>query len=303
MLNEDIAYLLGMIVGKGTIKRGNRETEIIVDIPHKNLEIEGKNTQLSIKASLLDLINRLNGLVGTTIKTDTINSNVAHISFSKDNEDYLIRTINQYLSNDFSWRDFRIPAELFSAPRNLKIEFLRGLCDVTAHIRESNIAYGVSYNHRVYIEIMDNWGLVVDIANLLKTLDVPIQNIRWAHPNIVDPTLKFYNKGQRNYKEHQIKIYADEFVNIGFNIHHKNELLRKYSDINEKEWKDHVKSMKREGHKNLSDFHHKYYWETKELVRKKRPHPDENHPKIHPKIRGKHFDSWKKICRELGYNG
>ena len=45
MLNPDIAYLLGMIVGKGQVIRGNRNTEIVIDIPHKNLVIEGENTQ------------------------------------------------------------------------------------------------------------------------------------------------------------------------------------------------------------------------------------------------------------------
>lgn len=302
MLNSDIAYLLGMIVGKGQIIRGNKETQIIINIPHKNLEIENQNTQLSIKASLLDIINRLGGLVGTKINTDTISSNVAHISFTKNNEDYLIRTINEYLRNNFTWRDFRIPKEIFDSGEEIKIEFLRGLVDVTGHIRGSNVAYGIEYNHRVYIEIMDNWNLVVDIANLLKQLDVPVQNIRWAHPNIVDPTLKFYKRGLRNYKEHQIKIYADEFEKIGFNIHHKNELLKKYSKLNIENWKKHVIEMKNKGNKNLKDFHHKYYWQTKELLKKKAIHPDENHEKIHPKIKGKHFDNWKDIAMELGYN-
>ena len=302
MLNEDIAYLLGMIVGKGTIIRDNKDTKIIIDIPHKNLEIEDQDTQLSVKASLLDIRERLEGFIGTKLNTDTSSKRIAHLFFSKGNEDYLIRDINEYLKNKISWRDFRIPAEIFNSSEKIKIEFLRGFCDVTAHIRKSNIAYGVDYNHRVYLEIMDNWEIIIDLANLLKDLDVPIQNIRWAHPNIVDPTLKFYNKGMRNYKEHQIKIYADEFEKIGFNIYHKNELLKKYIEINKKNWEKHLGKMKKQGCKNLKEFHHKHYWETKELERIKKPHPDENHEKIPIKIRGKHFDNWKQIAKELDYH-
>ena len=29
----------------------------------------------------------------------------------------------------------------------------------------------------------------------------------------------------------------------------------------------------------------------------------ENNPRIHPKIRGKHFDSWREIAKKLGYHG
>src|SRR3989338_4565883 len=141
MLNPDIAYLLGMIVGKGQIVRGNKETEIIIAIPHKNLVIEGENTQQSVKSSLLDIVGRLKPLVGTNMNWDTSKPNVAHITFSKPNGDYLIRTINTYLQNKISWRDFRIPSEIFSDSNDTKKEFLRGLADVTAHIRKSNVAW------------------------------------------------------------------------------------------------------------------------------------------------------------------
>ena len=301
MLNPDIAYLLGMIVGKGQIVRGNKETEIIIAIPHKNLVIEGENTQQSVKSSLLDIVGRLKPLVGTNMDWDTSKPNVAHITFSKPNGDYLIRTINTYLQNKISWRDFRIPPEIFSDSNDTKKEFLRGLADVTAHIRKSNVAWK-DFEHRIYIEIMTNWDSCVDIANLLKELNVPVQNIRWAHPNIVDPTLKFYNRGMRNYKEHQIKVWAEEFERIGFNIEHKNKLLKKFADINRKNWKKYASKSKKLKNRELSEIHHRFYWETKEIEKKKQSHPDENHPSIHPKIRGKHFDSWKQIARELGYH-
>ena len=290
MLNPDIAYLLGMIVGKGQIIRDNRNTKIIIDIPHKNLVIEGENTQQSVKSSLLDIVGRLKSLVGADMEWDTSKQNIAHISFSKSNGDYLVRTINTYLKNNMSWRDFRIPKEIFSATTDIKTEFLRGFADVTAHIRKSNVAWK-SHEHRVYVEIMTNWDVCIGIANLLKNLNVPVQTIRFAHPNIVDPTLKFYNKGMRNYKEHQIKVWAEEFEKIGFNIDHKNKLLKKFADTNRKNWKEFSKDSKKYKDKPISEAHHKFYWETRDIKKNKQSHPDENHPSIHPKIRGKHFDS------------
>ncbi len=36
MDNAELAYLFGMITGKGTIKRDNSQTEVVIEIPHKN---------------------------------------------------------------------------------------------------------------------------------------------------------------------------------------------------------------------------------------------------------------------------
>lgn len=185
-----------------------------------------------------------------------------------------------------------MPEILCSASENIKKEFIRGLADVTGHIRESNSAYGQPYNHRVYLEIMDNWDLAIDIANLLKTLNIPIQTIRFAHPNLVDTSGKDYSRGIRYYKEHQMKIWAEEFEKIGFSIDHKNELLKKYTTENKKNWDKNIP---------IEQSHHKFYWETREITKEKPTHPDEDNPRIHPKIRGKHFNNWREIAKELGY--
>lgn len=291
MLNADIAHLLGMIVGKGEIKCGLKYTEIIINIPHKNLSIENENTQQSVKASLLDIINRLQSLIGADLKTDTSNDKIATLFFSKDNGDFLIRSINSYVRNNISWRTSRIPKEIFESSTDIKKEFLRGLADVTGHIRGSNYYYNKQKDNRVYLEVMDNWDLTIDIANLLKTLNITVQTIRFAHPNMVDTYGIAYSKGVRNYKEHQIKIWAEEFEKIGFNIDHKNRLLKKYADLNRSNWAG----------KNSIESRHKYYWNTIPRIKIKPAHPDENNPRIHPKIKGKHFNSWQEIARELGY--
>lgn len=294
MLNPDIAYLLGMIVGKGEVVRGNFETKIIISIPHKNLTIEGRNIQLSVKASLLDVVGRLKPLIGVDLVPDASNANVAILYFSKINEDYLIRTLNSYLKGQVSWRQSRVPTEIMkSTNEDIKKEFLLGLADVTGHIRKSNSAYGQPHGHRVYLEIMDNWELTIDIANLLKGLNIPIQTIRFAHPNLVDTSEQYYSRGIRYYKEHQIKIWAEEFEKIGFSINHKNELLKKYATENKKNWGK---------NKPIEQSHHKFYWETREFTREKPIHSDEDNPRIHPKIRGKHFDSWREIAKTLGYH-
>ena len=44
--------------------------------------------------------------------------------------------------------------------------------------------------HRVYIEIPGNWQFVIDVANMLKSLDIPVQTIDFGHPNFRDSNLK-----------------------------------------------------------------------------------------------------------------
>ena len=170
-----------------------------------------------------------------------------------------------------------------------KKELLRGMADVTAYIRRSNIAFGQEGWHRVYIEIPGNWQLVIDIANMLKDLDIPVQTIDFGHPNFRDSNLKKYNEGKKYYwkKEHQVKIWANEFLPIGFNIVHKQRALEKYAD----ELLEYLDENKP----------HKFYWE-KPLKRKNRPfHPMVNDDLIPEIIRGKHYESWTLLAKDLGY--
>lgn len=314
MDNAELAYLLGMITGKGAIGRDNSQTDIIIEIPHKNLISEGMDARLSVKASLDDIRNILEPLIDTRLLSTQI-ENKTVLKFTKNNEDFLIREVNRHFRRLSSCKDFRIPKEIFDSPSDIKREFMIGLADVTAHIRSSNSAYGIAYNHRTYIEIPVNWFLVVDIGNLLYDLDVPIHTIDWGHPNMRDPQLKDYNNGKPNvwFREHQVKIFADEFERVGFRIDHKMRALRKLSETNRVEWDKSVRAKishaRSESQKekfrgklgHIEVAHHKYYWETREVRKPKPAHPMENSDKIPEAIRGRHFDSWKEICEALGY--
>jgi len=314
MDNAELSYLLGMIAGKGTIIRGKERSEIIIEIPHKNLISEGMDAKLSVKASLDDIRNIVEPLIGTRL----LSSQTSHrtvLKFTKDNQDFLIREINRYYSRLNSFKDFRIPKEVFGFSADMKQQFMIGLADVTAHIRSSNSAFGQLFNHRAYIEIPVNWFMVVDIGNLLIELDIPIHTIDWAHPNMRDPNLKYFNQGKSEawFKEHQIKIYADEFEKIGFRIDHKMKALLNLASRNRKEWNKVVNEKIRiaktpdnceKWRKSLNRIdliHHKYYWQTKDITKTKPTHPMEHSDKIPAIIRGRHFDSWKEICIALGY--
>lgn len=131
--------------------------------------------------------------------------------------------------------------------------------------------------------------MVIDVANMLKDVDVPVQTIDFGHPNFRDAKLVKYNQGKPNFwkKEHQVKIFANEFLPVGFNIKHKQDALERYAE-ELLEFIDPVKT-------------HKFYWE-KNIRRSNKPiHPGENDPSLPDEIRGKHFDSWTDLAGLLGY--
>ena len=212
------------------------------------------------------------------------------LSFTKSNDEYVMREILRLIENGRHHSTMKMNEELFDMKVDEKKALLKGLADVTGHIRKSNLAFGQKGAHRVYIEIPGNWYMVIDVANMLKDVGVPVQTIDFGHPNFRDGNLKKYNEGYPKFwkKEHQIKIYANEFLSIGFNIKHKQDALLKYSE-------ELLKVMK-------PNKTHQFYWEKTKRKSSKPHHPCENDASLPSEIRGKHFDSWTDLARFLGYD-
>lgn len=289
-MNPQMAYLVGMVLGNGEVQRGNEETTITIDIPHKNLlDDEGREVTVYVRASLTDIRGVIEPLLGFSLPITQSNRST-QISFTKTNQDYTMREILRFIGNGVHHSTMSMNEELFSMSTNEKTELLRGMADVTGYIRKSNLAFGQNGHHRVYIEIPGNWKMVIDVANMLKELDVPVQTLDFGHPNFRDSNLKKYNEGKPNYwkKEHQVKIWANEFLPIGFNIAHKQRALEKYAD-------ELLRYMN-------SETTHKFYWEKPIRRRSKPIHPMENDDSLPEEIRGKHFESWTELAAELGYH-
>lgn len=288
-MNVEMAYLTGMILGNGEIQRGTRETTITIDIPYKNLYTDDlKDVSVYVKASTVDIRSIIEPLIGHDL-TVTQSKHSTKMSFTKSNDEYVMRELMRLIGNGTHHSTMRMNPDLFGITADEKKALLKGIADVTGYIRKSNIAFGQEGAHRVYIEIPGNWYMVIDIANMLKAIDVPVQTIDFGHPNFRDGKLVKYNEGKPNFwkKEHQVKIFANEFLAVGFNIQHKQEALEKYSE----ELLEFIDPAKT----------HKFYWE-KPIRRSVKPHhPGENDPYLPEEIRGQHFDSWTDLAKVLGY--
>lgn len=296
VINNEMAYLLGMITGNGEIQRGATTTTITIEVPHKKLETEfQKEVGIYVKASITDIREILEPLMGTSLKFIQ-NANVSMLSFSKLNEDYLMREIMSYIGNATSSNTVRISPKVFEFTTDERKQFVKGFADVTGYIRRSNYAF-TEPNYRVYFEIPQNWELVVDFSNLLKSIDIPVQNIDWAHPNMRDGNLTKYNQGKKDFwkKEHQVKVWAVEYQPIGFAVLHKQEALDYFAE----KQRIHIEVDRR---KSVEDVTHRYYWEITSRNKVKISHPGESDNFIPKEIRGKHYDSWNDIARDLGYS-
>lgn len=293
-MNVEMAYLLGMITGNGEIQRGATDTTISIDIPHKKLETEFQHdVGIYVRASITDIREVLEPLLGTSLSFAQ-NANVSMLSFRKSNEEYLIREILRYIGGATSSANIRISTEVFEFTFDEKKQFVKGFADVTGYIRRSNYAFSEP-NYRVYFEIPHNWGLVIDFCNLLKSIDIPVQAIDWAHPNMRDGNLTKYNQGKPDFwkKEHQVKVWASEYQPVGFVILHKQQALDFFAEEQEKPYV--LES------KDPAARFHKYYWELTQRIKEKPFHPGENDEFIPEEIRGKHYNSWTEIAKDLGY--
>lgn len=293
-MNKEMAYLIGMIIGNGQIADNGVSTKVVIDIPHKMLTTEkGHNIQVYAMASTVPIRNIIEPMLGCTVNVVDERNNTKLV-FSKSSLDYCITEINKYVNYGSRHHTMDMNSNVFYLPYSEKVAFMRGIADVTGYIRYSNICFGQKNQHRVYIEIPYNWNTVIDIANLLKTMDIPVQNIDFAHPNMRDPKRIKYDEGQLNFwkKEHQIKIFANEFLPIGFNVIQKQEMLEDCA------------------HKLLTDSAfagknpmptHKFYWEKRRAPKSKEYHPGENDSSLPARIRGKHYECWQDIANDLGY--
>lgn len=279
-LTPDISYLLGLITGRGEIQYTNEVKKIVIDFEYKTLESKAItkvfDQRLHIQTSLDPVGLRLQNIGINTQKVITDTKLSLVLRWQQEDIAWLFI---KYLINGtrFSYHDFLIPESVFEATEASKKEFLRGLSDVTSYVRNSN--RDQVGRHRVYIEISNkNWFLPPQICQLTQSLNVPIQYIGYGHPNIRG------GNGTSWAKEHQIKIYAEDFEKIGFYISHKNEALKELSDHNR---------AKFDRQQHLCDG-------TIGKKVTKESHTHEAHKKLPPEINGRHFDSFKEICKCLG---
>jgi hypothetical protein len=281
-IDEDVAYFLGLVIGRGTIMESEGLRQVSIEFPYSSLQVEGISSsfdqEMAIKLGLSDIRERLLDLLDTDIKIVTRSGGA----------DFVIR----FMRNSMIWRNlllmtegatsypyFKIPPIFFedNLPADWKREFVRGYADVAGNIREAN-RY-VDDRHRVRLDVLNyptNWQIPVQLCTLLQEhLSVPVQLITWGHPNL-----------NRKFREHQINIFTKPFLEIGFSFGHKQKLLEEFADWDEK---------------NVKTTNYAPCPGRRDIRKHKPPDSDENNAeKLDPILVGHHYDAYWQICKALG---
>ena len=234
-LDPDVAYLLGLITIRGELYESQGDKRIIIQFPFKSLIAEGIKIQLDQKDQLDMAVNRirdrLQELIESHIDVDRGgNEIVFSMRFLRNS--MVWRNIRYTFGTKKSFREFEIPPSVLEAPDDaIKIEFLRGVADAGGFVRKSN--YYQNGKNRVYIEVNNkNWKLPPQLCRLMQEdLDVPVQLIQWGHPNVRQPNKK---TGTAWAKEHQVKIFVEEFAKIGFYVSYKEQILEELVKVDQK---------------------------------------------------------------------
>lgn len=211
-IDADMAYLLGLIVARGRLIEAPSVRQIVVEFPYSTLRLHGVHTEYhqeteillglhSIRQQLMDLLETdieiLSSHTGATLTVRFLRNSLAW------------RNILLLLDNKMSYNYFQVPRVFFEhhIPKDWKEQFVRGFADVAGNIRHAN-RY-VDGRHRVRLDVLSfptNCELPVQMCTLLQEhIGIPVQLITWGHPN----------RG-RAFREHQINIFAQAFLPIGF---------------------------------------------------------------------------------------
>lgn len=281
-LDEDVAYLVGMIVGRGVITEKEGRWIIEIEFPFVNPELEGYDQFSGFTTSVFThTFPRLKSLLGEAVDVSVVPEKRVHFTINLPERHIAVRNIKQILEGRFDYSKFSVPSVIRNATNSIAREFMRGFADVAGNIRRSN--RDQSGFHRVFLDVLgSNWELPVQICALLQNkLEVPVHHILWGHPNLRDPQAK---KQSPAWREHQIRIYAHDFLEVGFYINHKQAVLEELAKEN--------LSHKGQRRSNFCNGYRRF--------RPKAVHPAENDKRLPDFLRGKHFDAYWQICAECG---
>ena len=280
-IDADVAYLLGLITGRGRISESGGIRQITIDFPYQALHVEGTsgsyNADTSIRLGLQQIQERLLELTGADITiTPKDNSITLVLRFFRNT--MVWRNILMHTQDRTGYEHFLVPQIFFSpdVPMDWKREYIKGFADVAGNIRHAN-RY-INGAHRVRLDILNyqtNWEMPVQLCTVLEEhLAVPVQLITWGHPNM-----------GRDFREHQLNIFAVPFGEIGFSLPHKQTILEEFIEHDEEHYPtlDYSPCVGR-----------------KKLRTKKPRDKRESDDRLDDRLKGKHFNAYWQICKKLG---
>jgi len=323
-ITKELCYFLGLITGRGSFEKKKKIiilefdyakplegipycpkcSEIMKGTSKKKCSKHGNQipafkvgpfdqqlwTVKSIHDVVLPIISKITNIVPIISQAKTAQGGKTFVSFDFSNEEKIFNEIFSEFDPFTNFDLFEIPSSVINLKSEFLKEYVSGVSDSAGFPKWANFAPEMFFPEkkdraRAYFQFVRNWKLPVQFCALLQDkLSIPVDTIRWGHPNIVDGSLKDFDKsGYTAMREHQLKIFAEYFDASYHKFEHKRKIHQELSDYN--------KSI--------------MFKDTKECVppksvKVKANHPVENHPQIPSNIRNQHFDAYWQICWKMG---
>jgi hypothetical protein len=266
---------LGLIVARGELAQDGNTHRLIVHFPKGALLARGEELQFDtdkeIRLGIERVRERLIELMGSDVRTLDAGQSWDLVIRSTRNT-IAWRNIRALLGDQTSFPFFKVP-DVLVAPdtaQDFKREFVRGYADVAGNIRPAN--RDQAGRHRVRLDILNyptSWRLPVQ-----DHLATPVPVVTWGHPNL-----------GREWREHQLNIYAEDFLHVGFYFDYKQAALRELAEKNTKRFSTHVRGCP--GARPSGP-------------KKPLQQEEKNAQRLDPALAGRHFDAYWQICRALG---
>jgi hypothetical protein len=325
-MTKELCYFLGLITGRGSFEKKKKIiilefdyakplegipycpkcTEIMKGTSNKKCSNHGIQspafkvgpfdqklwTLKSINDVVLPIISKITKIVPMISQAKTTHGGKTFVSYDFSSEEKIFDDIFSEFDPFTNFDLFEIPSSIIDLKSEFLKEYVSGVSDSAGFPKWANFAPPHLFPEkkdraRAYFQFVRNWKLPVQFCGLLQDkLSIPVDTIRWGHPNIVDGSLKDFDKsGYTAMREHQLKIFAEYFDASYHKFEYKQKIHQELSDYN--------KSIK---------FKDKGECVPPKSLKVKAIHPIENHPQIPSHIRNQHFDAYWQICWKMGCN-
>ena len=327
VLTPELAYFLGLITGRGSFEVSKKiivlefpyakPLEGIPYCPSCNEIMKGFNkkcinhgkqkpafrigpfdqqfeTESAIKKIVIPILQKITHNIPLMSHATTTHGGKTFVSIEFKEEQNIFDWIVEQFDPYTNYNSFEIPQIVHDLKLDLKKEYVSGIMDTAGFPKWANFSPAMFSKEkkdraRMYFQFVRNWKLPVQFCNLLETeMDIPIDTIRWGHPNIDDSSRKSYDEtGYTMFREHQLKIFAENLDPIFHKFEYKRKILQELYNYN-----------------NSIGFQVNEPCTPPRSVRGRVAvyHPGENDPRFPSQIKGEHFDTFWQICWKMGCN-
>jgi len=284
-IDQDVAYILGMVLMRGTFSDRGSGGALTIKFPHRLDTVHpppgyklGIDRSTALELALRKLQDLMQDVLGVRV-TVLGKRGLATIRADFPSNTLAWRDLRMLCGGETSYERFLLPEVIFEAPRDIQLSLMRGIADCSADPSAKDNAWGTA--HRIVLQFQHaNWKLPLQVCSLLQTeLGIKVQHVLWGHPNVRGPG------GSRSWaKEHRMRIFADEFRAVGFGFEYKQKVFEALVDWNEK---------------NPQARRRFCNPKVKKTRQRKPKHPDEKSDRLPLELR-RHFNSACAICKALG---